>query len=1097
LIVLLQYIMNHRTKKAWLAWVACWTVVCLSKTNSQPVDVSTSSPSTAPSSIASDTPLIVVTIDGSIHALVNDGTIAWSIARPQEPLVSSTSSGDVTLQAVPSLTGEVYLTTTTTTNTEKQPSTTTTAHLPQLVARAPFWDPQGRLYTGQRTSSVLGIDIEQGQVLHDASTTTSSSSSLLILGRIQHSVTIGDSTTVTIATLVPAADMVLENQDLLPGHSTESLVPLLTTPGGRIAYQDWTTTTTTLLLPAPVAYAFRNGQVVPVEFVPDTLSHDLYSEYRQQQGDEYETVVCSFQGQVYALQMKSRRPRLTATQELLGAEEEDDDEDDEVTSPDEDTIVPPLVISPHCRPGAKGYPACLLITKDPYLRAIYEAGLQYQQQQQQLEEYYYHHDIGFLLPRPPAWYKILASWLAPTVVALFFLSMEVGRRSRNVQGGAITVSSTVLGYGSHGTVVYQGSLAGRPVAVKRLLQIHHQSAQREIALLMESDGHPNVVRYFLKEDRQEFVYLALELCDMSLAEWAGHLPHPPSLPPTRRLLHQIVSGVQHLHALRIVHRDLKPANILLAKTMKREGTVRELFEANMYTAKISDMGLGKQLTTAASSFGGSLSGTSAVAGPGSVGWQAPEVLQQRSNADVSVRSGEDSGSEGGPTSYRASRSSDVFALGCIFYAVLVPGSHPFGVYYEREANIVHDRWSLDESLSPEARDLVTSMIRRNPAHRPLASQIGQHPFFWDAAQRISFLCEFSDRLETDDETKVLGVEQGASRIVGTAWDAHLHEDLVINVQKYRTYDPASIRDLLRLIRNKHHHFDELSDELKTHVLISKTDGLMEYFDGLFPELLMHCYHMAGELFAGDALLEKYAILVRPAIETNCAEESATSATNVPVIIEEEGCNGHGNHDAGDTGDETRDDDDEEPMTDDDADENADTKPMDVSVADTVDPQTCSPPELDPSKLDMVIWNGSSMAQSIGTRGWNRSDEEWCRRVDASLVRFTPITPKQKQLYQDPKYRTRLCQHWQETQTCIMRERGKCIFAHGPAELRVKDTKRGRWGKLVDKDGNCSNLQASGGEDTYGLAKSIEEQRKADPKPKAKRSRRKPAAPSKK
>lgn len=53
----------------------------------------------------------------------------------------------------------------------------------------------------------------------------------------------------------------------------------------------------------------------------------------------------------------------------------------------------------------------------------------------------------------------------------------------------------------------------------------------------------------------------------------------PSVTLTR-LLHQLLLGVAHLHALHIVHRDIKPQNILLT----RKGTV-----------KISDMGLARKL----------------------------------------------------------------------------------------------------------------------------------------------------------------------------------------------------------------------------------------------------------------------------------------------------------------------------------------------------------------------------------------------------------------------------------------------------------------------------------------------------------------------
>jgi len=192
--------------------------------------------------------------------------------------------------------------------------------------------------------------------------------------------------------------------------------------------------------------------------------------------------------------------------------------------------------------------------------------------------------------------KILTSWIAPTVALIFVLSFELGRRERikieaqnepksstgeqrlpdglkDVQnsGGVIQLSDEILGYGGHGTIVYKGVLDKRQVAVKRLLAMYHASADREISLLIESDGHPNVVRYFLKEMRGDFVYLALELCNMSLNDLIVSLSklrnniRKENLQfsscgvddfevATKSLLYQIASGVKHIHSLRIVHR---------------------------------------------------------------------------------------------------------------------------------------------------------------------------------------------------------------------------------------------------------------------------------------------------------------------------------------------------------------------------------------------------------------------------------------------------------------------------------------------------------------------------------------------------------------
>lgn len=74
------------------------------------------------------------------------------------------------------------------------------------------------------------------------------------------------------------------------------------------------------------------------------------------------------------------------------------------------------------------------------------------------------------------------------MVAVGGAGVVAGGNKGELRVGCLTVSDTVLGYGSHGTVVYRGLLEGRPVAVKRMLTDFHARADREISLLIESDG---------------------------------------------------------------------------------------------------------------------------------------------------------------------------------------------------------------------------------------------------------------------------------------------------------------------------------------------------------------------------------------------------------------------------------------------------------------------------------------------------------------------------------------------------------------------------------------------------------------------------------
>ena len=72
----------------------------------------------------------------------------------------------------------------------------------------------------------------------------------------------------------------------------------------------------------------------------------------------------------------------------------------------------------------------------------------------------------------------------------------------------------------------------------------------------------------------------------------------------------------------------------------------------------------------------------------------------------------------------------------------------------------------------------------------------------------------------------------------------------------------------------------------------------------------------------------------------------------------------------------------------------------------------------------------------------------------------------------------------------MKKKGKCDFAHGPLELRVKESRRDKWGQRCaqkaaglststsEETAGCSSeavlsLRHSGGEDVLGAARSIE------------------------
>ena len=418
--------------------------------------------------------------------------------------------------------------------------------------------------------------------------------------------------------------------------------------------------------------------------------------------------------------------------------------------------------------------------------------------------------------------------------------------------GRLLIKPSVLGYGSCGTIVFEGELDGRRVAVKRLLAQFHELARKELAALIASDEHPNILRCFALEEDSNFVYMALELCASSLARLvdpvsaagenksAAAAANAKELdikcideetryptPECLRILHDVISGLSALHEQGLVHRDLKPQNVLITTSGR---------------GKIADMGLAKRVNVAE----GTSFETHVVGGPnannaaGTSGWQAPERLTQG----------------------RQSRSVDVFSFGCLTYYAMTGGSHPFGSKLERDANVMANKFDISKlAFFPEAAALVRACIDADPAKRPSAKHILSHPMWWDAEKKIQFLIDASDRVELEDRvsdrTLLRELESRARGSIGCEdWTKKLDAALLENMGRYREYDGSSVRDLLRVIRNKANHYRELPPKLQ-RALGSYPDGFWRYLSVRFPELLLGVRDFFAPSAASEPTLAKY------------------------------------------------------------------------------------------------------------------------------------------------------------------------------------------------------------------------------------------------
>jgi serine/threonine-protein kinase/endoribonuclease IRE1 len=373
---------------------------------------------------------------------------------------------------------------------------------------------------------------------------------------------------------------------------------------------------------------------------------------------------------------------------------------------------------------------------------------------------------------------------------------------------------------------------GRQVAVKRMQIENFEIAEKEVNHLLESDEHPNIVRYHTNKRSDKFIYIALELCPATLEQVIGHgneEPYTqlagPNLQKQYALL-QIASGLQFLHSLKIVHRDLKPQNILVARPKSKidptELPLWRHYKKDQTRCLISDFGLCKKLEPDHSTFQ-----AQSTMAAGTSGWRAPEVLRGVENDRKGLRDASSLASDTTTnvpgSDRRITRAIDIFSMGCLFYYVLTDGEHPFGsLTYLRDGRIMDnqsDLSALDCSTNDgvEAKDLISRMISPNPNDRysillmysncsPNAVKVLQHPYFWDEKRRTDFILEFSDRLnqETRDppSTIVQRVESSATEICGKDWTRVIDDAFMKDSRVNRSYDGKKVNDLIRLIRNK-------------------------------------------------------------------------------------------------------------------------------------------------------------------------------------------------------------------------------------------------------------------------------------------------------
>ena len=295
---------------------------------------------------------------------------------------------------------------------------------------------------------------------------------------------------------------------------------------------------------------------------------------------------------------------------------------------------------------------------------------------------------------------------------------------RRVGDTIIYNEEEIIGVGSSGTYVFRGYVqhttrARHAVAVKRIQRPPGEEGrellklvEREVELLTALNQSPKVPFFHCWGITSSHVFIALELCTESLREHVTRRGDGMSVERRMDILRSVSSGIQWLHDPSkssgcITHNDLKPENLLVDST----GEI-----------KIADVGLGVQLQNTGKSGDKYTMSTFRKYGIDIVlAGRAPEMLKHQP----------------------LTPAADIWAMGVVFYFVLTGRASPFsesGRDVPTNAAIINGRHHLQnlmrvKGLHPrralEARHLLASMLAPDPASRPDAAGVCDHPLFWD------------------------------------------------------------------------------------------------------------------------------------------------------------------------------------------------------------------------------------------------------------------------------------------------------------------------------------------------------------------------------
>lgn len=349
----------------------------------------------------------------------------------------------------------------------------------------------------------------------------------------------------------------------------------------------------------------------------------------------------------------------------------------------------------------------------------------------------------------------------------------------------------LLGKGTYSNV-YKGyhKITKEPVAIKEIdLNKNVKYINRfykEIEILEKTDNI-NIINIITSIENKDYIFIIMEFCEKGdLRKFLKKRPLKEQ--HVKKLMIQLVNGMQYMHNNNIYHRDLKPQNILIDK---------------YYNLKITDFGLAKDEEE------NPLFKTIC----GSPMYMAPEIMKYK----------------------KYDKKADLWSLGVIFYELLT-GKTPFTASNHAELleNIENKKIYFPShiKISHSARDLLIGLLNKDSKKRITWRELFNHEWLstniTNSILRSNIITTQSFSKNNEEDDQIFEMDEEQNSIVDTKETNQYYLDSINLNNNYLLYNSDDTIDSYYRPKEDDFFLSNIDDDQIEFEILSKSN--IDYSD---------------------------------------------------------------------------------------------------------------------------------------------------------------------------------------------------------------------------------------------------------------------------